>query len=97
MPKVIISRKAQRDFEEIYAFSVEFFGRNQAEIYAEMIHTKIQIIAENPSFGTEYANVRDGVRRYECESHAIYYEATANGIRVLRILHGRMDPARHMT
>ena len=38
----------------------------------------------------------EGVRRYESVSHAIYYRPTQSGILILRVLHGRMDPARHL-
>lgn len=55
------------------------------------------IAADNPSFGVDYSFVRSGLRRHESLSHAIYYRATARGIMVLRILHGRMDPGKYLT
>jgi toxin ParE1/3/4 len=92
----VISRKAQQDLRSIYLYTLERFGEPQARRYLEAIDAKISLVAENPSFGAEYFVVRDGLRRYDCEAHAIYYEAKADDILVLRILHGRMDPGRHL-
>ncbi len=96
MTNVIISRKAKQDLRSIYLYTLEQFGAPQAQRYLKNIHAKILVIAENPSFGAKYFAVGDDLRRYECESHAIYYEAKSEVIRILRILHGRMDPGRHL-
>ena len=52
--------------------------------------------AEDLDFGADYGFVIKGVRRYEAVSHAIYYRSTGADILVLRVLHGRIDPARHL-
>lgn len=71
-------------------------GPIQAERYLESLNAKIEMAAEHPDFGADYGFVVEGVRRYESVSHAIYYRPTQSGILVLRVLHGRMDPARHL-
>lgn len=96
MATVELTRDAERDLIEIYLYGIERFGLARAERYAEELGLKIASAAENPSFGSDYGFVRRGLRRCECVSHAIYYRPIAGGIRVLRILHGRMDPARHL-
>ena len=87
---------AERDLIDIYLYGVEHFGQAQAERYAETLNGKMVVAADNPSFGADYSFVRNGYRRYECVSHAIYYRASASGILVLRILNGRMDPGQHL-
>ena len=81
---------------DIYLCGIEHFGQAQAERYAETLNGKMVVAADNPSFGADYSFVRNGYRRYECVSHAIYYRASASGILVLRILNGRMDPGQHL-
>jgi len=90
------TREADRDLIDIYLFGLERYGLRQAEHYSETLNAKIQMAAENPSFGSDYGDVRSGLRRYESVAHAIYYRPTATGILVLRILYGSMDPARHL-
>lgn len=95
--RIELTRDAERDLIDIYLYGIERFGHAQAEDYAEMLSAKITIAARNVSFGADYGFVRNRLRRYECASHAIYYQPTAEGILVLRVLHGRMDPGRQLT
>lgn len=97
MTKAELTREAERDLIDIYLCGIEHFGPATAERYAETLTARITTAAENPSFGADYAFVRAGLRRYECASHAIYYRVTGDGILVLRILHGRMEPGLHLS
>lgn len=97
MTSIELTTEAERDLIDIFLFGVEQFGVAQAERYSAALIEKIENAAVNPSFGADYNFVRPGLRRYEATSHAIYYWQTEDGILVLRILHGRMDPARHLT
>lgn len=89
------TEEAQSDVINIYLYGLEHYGIRQAEKYSEKLADKLKIVAENPSFGTDYNDIRPGLHRYESVSHSIYYQPTKGGILVLRILHGKMDPARH--
>jgi toxin ParE1/3/4 len=95
--KIELTLDTERDLIDIYLYGIEHFGHTQAERYAETLNGKMAVAAENPSFGADYSFVRDGLRRYECVSHAIYYRTTTSGILVLRILHGHMDPGHHLS
>jgi len=94
--KAELTHDAERDLIDIYLYGIEHFGQGTAERYAAALTARIATAAENPSFGADYSFVRPSLRRYESVSHAIYYRVTAEGILVLRILHGRMDPGRHL-
>jgi toxin ParE1/3/4 len=94
--RIELTVAAERDLIDIFLYGVEHFGLAQAERYAAALNDRIESAAENPSFGADYSFVRENVRRLEAVSHAIYYRVTTTGILVLRVLHGRMDPARHL-
>jgi toxin ParE1/3/4 len=94
--QIKLTLDAERDLIDIYLYGIENFGHAQAERYAATLNEKMAVAADNPSFGADYSFVRSGLRRRECVSHAIYYHTSANGILVLRILHGRMDPGQHL-
>ena len=96
MTKIEITRDAEQDLIDIYLYGIEHFGLIQAERYSESLQAKIDTIAENPNFGSDCGFVRDGLQRYESVSHAIYFQRISEGVRILRILHGRMDPGRHL-
>ncbi|HEV8034946.1 type II toxin-antitoxin system RelE/ParE family toxin [Yoonia sp.] len=76
MRKIKLTLDAERDLIDIYLFGIEHFGHAQAERYAETINAKITAAADNPSIGADYNFVRNGLRSYECVSHAIYYKPT---------------------
>jgi toxin ParE1/3/4 len=94
--KIELTKAADQDLVDIFDYGIENFGPEQAERYVAALRAKMATVAENPSFGVNYDAVRDRVRRYESVSHAIYYRIIDGGIRVIRVLHGRMDPGRHI-
>jgi plasmid stabilization system protein ParE len=40
--------------------------------------------------------VREGYRVLLVNSHAVYYTVTLAAIHIVRVLHGEMDPSRHL-
>lgn len=96
MTRVELTADAERDLIDIYLYSAEQFGPAQAERYAETLNAGIMFVAEHHTVGSDDGFIRANLRRFECVSHAIYYQPAANGIRVLRVLHSRMDPGRHL-
>lgn len=91
-----LTREAERDIVDIYVYSVERFGASQAERYTADLSRRLDQIADTPTLGRELGIVRPGLRRLNHQSHAIYYVATATQPLILRILHQRMDPGRHL-
>ena len=86
---------ADRDVAQIFLDGLELFGAAQAEKYALGMSGHFAFLAEKKKRGSDYDHVLPGLRRSEYVSHAIYYRHTDYGVLILRILHGRMDPARH--
>ena len=96
MTKIEITNDAERDLIGIYLDGVENFGLTQTERYLETLYARMSVAAEHPDFGVDYGFVREGLRRLESQSHAIYFRPSTEGVRILRILSGRMDPGRHL-
>ena len=90
-----LTREAEDDVADIYRYSFENFGEAQADSYHDGLEGCFRLLADSPRLGRDYAFLRPGLRRYEHESHSVYYRAEDAGILVLRVLHQRMDPARH--
>ena len=97
MKQIEITNDAEQGLIDIYLYGVEHFGLSQAERYLESLYAKMSVAAEHPGFGVDYGFVREGLRRIESQSHAIYFRPSTEGIRILRILSGRMDPNRHLS
>lgn len=82
---------AQRDLEDVFDYTVERWGPVQAMRYAERIVAACADLADAPERAQRCDHVRPGYRRRAVEQHVIYFQATAYGIAVIRILHQRMD------
>lgn len=87
---------AQHDLSEIWDFTEEHWDTNQAEKYTAEIRTAIERIATDPERGRPCNDIRDGYRRYGIGSHFLYYVETAETVDIVRILHQRIDPTRHL-
>lgn len=87
---------AQRDLASIWDFTQERWGENQAEIYISEMREAIERIAVEPYRGRACDEVREGYRRYSIGSHLIFYIERTDSVDVIRILHQRMDPTRHV-
>ncbi len=95
MSRIELTGDADRDLIDIYLQGLESYGLPQAERYQDILGAKLHVLAENPSFGSDYGDIRQGLRRAEAPAHSIYYQEVTGGILVLRILYKTRDPARH--
>ncbi|MGC0142772.1 type II toxin-antitoxin system RelE/ParE family toxin [Pseudactinotalea sp. Z1732] len=87
---------AQQDLSSIWDFTVQRWDVRQAETYVREIQAAIKRIADNPGRGRTCEEIREGYRRYSIGSHLLFYVESTDGVDVIRILHQRMDPTRHL-
>lgn len=87
---------AQRDLASIWDYTEERWDQQQAETYVLEIKSAVERIAAQPNRGRAVDDIRAGYRRYSIGSHLIFYRERDNGVDVIRILHQRMDPTRHL-
>ena len=93
---VRLTADAERDILDIYLYTLEQFGLAQADKYTSELFDRFSAIAARPSSGRDFSDIHPGARRANHRSHAIYFRPSDDGILVLRILHQKMDPARHL-
>lgn len=87
---------AQRDLSSIWDYTAQRWDAQQAERYIGEIRAAIERIAQDPDRGTRCEEIREGYHRYNIGSHLVFYLASPGNVDVIRILHQRMDPHRHM-
>ena len=97
MGKYRLTTRAVRDLSEIADFTLQSFGIEQARLYREGLINCFEILTENPQLGRSAAELAPDLRRYEHQSHAVFYTSNATGILIVRILHQRMDFKRHLS
>lgn len=87
---------AQCDLSSIWDFAQEKWDASQAATYIVEIREAIERVAGDPGRGRQVEQIRSGYRRYVVGSHLIFYVERDGSIDVIRILHQRMDPTRHL-
>lgn len=96
MSRYRLAPAAQRDLSSIWDFTDERWDAQQAENYVREIQAAIERIAADPLRGRAVDGIREGYRRYSIGSHLLFYIEREDAVDIIRILHQRMDPTRHL-
>ena len=100
MPKpdyqLVISDAAQADLKDIYQYGLRQWGKAQSDRYLEKLKTQLWLLTEQPMMGTDRPELLAGNKSLPVESHTLYYRVTSDTVEIIRVLHGRQDPSRHL-
>ena len=97
MPGYLLSPAAQADLSEIWDYSAQNWGTEQADRYVRGIQDACNALAAGRKRGRPIDDIRPGYRKLAVQSHFLFYRITNIGlIDVVRILHQRMDVAAHL-
>ena len=96
MKKYTTSGKSDRDITDIYKYTAVNFGFAKAGLYLEGLYRQFALLGERPGIGTAFSIGKKSYRRFEYESHMIFYRKRAKDILIVRVLHERMDAKRHL-
>jgi toxin ParE1/3/4 len=88
---LILSPKAENDFADIFQYSLETWGEEQAYDYRDVIDKALLTIQDNPQIGHGRPEISAQYRIFPAGQHVIVYRVTTRAVLVSRILHGRMD------
>lgn len=87
-----LSRLADQDLVQIFGYTIETFGIDQALTYKAEIEAIFALLAEHPSMGRDVSELRPGLRRHEHAAHVIFYSQIDNGVLVIRVLGFKQKP-----
>ena len=96
MYRVHLRAQAERDLTDIWLYSAQEWGGDQADKYLDALHAGIGQLAQQPDLGKSYEHIRAGFHGYRVARHIIFYTVEASRITIFRVLHERMDTARHL-
>jgi toxin ParE1/3/4 len=92
-----LSKRAEKDLENIALYSIQIFGIKQARLYRDGLFKTFDLICEFPRIGSDQNRIKKNVCRQVYQSHSIYYRIDHKAIFILRILGPGADPLRHLT
>jgi toxin ParE1/3/4 len=92
-----LSKSAQADIDGIGIYTRDRWDENQATRYLTALDGCFHRIAEHPLLlGHACDDIRPGYRRAEQGSHVVFYKLDENGLLIVRVLHRKMLPKRHL-
>ncbi|WCN07794.1 type II toxin-antitoxin system RelE/ParE family toxin [Marinomonas mediterranea] len=94
--QLVIAPVAKADLKEIYQYGLRQWGQAQSDSYLENLKDHFWSLTEQPLMGVERPELLPVVRSLPIESHALFYRFTADTVEIIRVLHGRQDPKRHL-
>lgn len=94
--RVEFARRAAADLDDIYDYTCEHWGIEQAERYLTAIRAAVQRLGSEAEMPLATANPALGRHRVRAGSHIIHYRRDDDSIVIDRILHERMDAKRHL-
>lgn len=95
--KVRTTRQADQDIIDLYVAGVARFGSEHAERYVAGLTAMFGLPADNPLMARLRSEFPRPVRLYPYRAHMAAYAEHADGILIVRVLHGRQDRDRHLS
>lgn len=87
----ILSEAADKDLEDIFDYTIEHFGFEQAEKYLLEIEKIFNDIYLHPKSGKTRNEIKKGLYSFPKDNHIIFYRISDKHIYIVRVLHGSRD------
>ncbi|MDX2506402.1 MAG: type II toxin-antitoxin system RelE/ParE family toxin [Gammaproteobacteria bacterium] len=87
---------AKEDLKGIWRYTYKHWGERQADKYLNELGHAIDRLVNNPEIGISCPYVNAEYRQYSIKHHIIFYRIEETAIVIVRVLHERMDPNRHL-
>ncbi|GJE55039.1 MULTISPECIES: type II toxin-antitoxin system RelE/ParE family toxin [Methylobacterium] len=92
-----LSPRARADLDGIWDYTAEHWNADQADRYIRQLAEAFGNIADGSIPGRAANDIRKGYFKVPVGSHVVFYRhAAAGDVVVIRVLHQRMDVARHL-
>ncbi len=91
MPHFQLTNAAKNDLVGIAKFTQQHWGVEQRNKYLAQLDDTFHQLADNPGLGKTCDYIKHGYRKFPIASHVIYYRTHSNQIKIVRVLHKRMD------
>jgi len=96
MAEYRLTPAAQQDLDDIFDYTAREWGLAQAIRYVDLIEAALGDLAARPRSAPPCDDVRPGYRRRQVQRHVLYVREEPYGVSVVRIMHDRMEPRRHL-
>jgi toxin ParE1/3/4 len=93
-----LTNKAVEDLSNIWIYTCEKWSEQQADRYYSLLLNTCKELSAKPDFGKKYDEIFPSLRGYKAYSHIVFYTIVSEKeIKIVRILHSRMDLQKRLT
>ena len=96
MARYILTQRAEQDYREILAFTLNGWGVEQFTTYATLLDNTFEKLVAMPRLGVLRDDIRAGYYCYRVSQHYIFYRLNDEKIEVVRILHTKRKMTRDL-
>jgi toxin ParE1/3/4 len=96
VPAFRLTKAAKRDLVQIARFTQQRWGDEQRVRYLTLLDARFRWIAKHPRLGLASDHIRPGYWRCIEGRHVILYRIAQGGVDIIRVVHDRMLPQRHL-
>jgi toxin ParE1/3/4 len=93
---LLLTPRAVQDLDDIWDYTIDRWGIDQAETYLGGVRAVLQASLTAPTLLRACGDVREGYSKIVVGSHVAFARVEGEQLTVVRILHRRMDFARHL-
>lgn len=86
-----LTPQAERDLEDIWAYTFRVWSAKQADQYHADLIVAIERLTRGERVGRNVDELRPDYLKYTVGQHVLFYRLSAHHLDVIRILHQRMD------
>lgn len=86
---------AKNDLKEIWQYTIETWGEQQAETYVLQLEKKFRELVNSPFLGRSRPDIHKDYRSLLEGKHLIFYRVTQDIIEIIGIPHASMDVLSH--
>ncbi len=90
MARLLIRPLAEQDLDQIWDY-IALHDQARAEAVVRDLYDRFGKLAHNPYMGRERAEIEEGLRSFSVGSYVVFYLLLADGIDIVRVLHGARD------
>lgn len=94
--QLVIASAVKADLKDIYQYGLRQWGQAQSDSYLENLKDHFWSLTEQPLMGIERPELLPGARSLPIESHTLFYRVSTDTVEIIRVLHDRQDPQRHL-
>lgn len=94
--RIRISGPAGRDLAGISTYTRKEWGKRQRDRYLADIRHLFTRLRDVPGMGVDRSDIDGDLRSHPVGQHIVYYRDTRTALVIVRVLHQRMDPNRHL-